>query len=344
MSGALRIDLQHTARHRPYLVVLIALTVLVSSAVVLLPRHEAKAATTYKVWHFNMCGNKCFDGKTTVVQSIYDSITKVGDKQDFVGLNEVCRNQFDALMAKLPSTWSGEFVRTLHHDNYSGLCNRGGAQVEYNYGNAVFFRAPRMNGSLDTLQLSDGDGGAEDSDPGSIKEHRKLICLTADLPSNIRLCTVHIAHLATWTNRGDTSSEAMVKQAQQIREVANRVNSYGRPVILTGDFNTEPEKFDGCGCSDGLDALYDQGRYGMGASGKFREIDEDSPGKYPWDPPCRCGINTSPNPSPAIRKIDYIFFTHSDFTWDESGSVTNPVQDSDGDQSDHKILRGRVNI
>lgn len=109
--------------------------------------------------------------------------------------------------------------------------------------------------------------------------------------------------------------------------MTNIVNGFTRPTVLMGDFNTDPT-------SDKLDRLYDSGKFDGGATGKFEEIDQDTPSYGNTNPPCRCGASTHS----SGRKIDYVFFNDGD--WQHgSGFVTDTVT-----KSDHKILRGEITL
>ena len=142
--------------------------------------------------------------------------------------------------------------------------------------------------------------------------------MTANLPKDLRFCSTHIAPLSAW------STDPHTKQKEQITAVRQIVNGFNHPVVLMGDFNTEPP-------SDKLDEIYHT-TFGGNATGKFREADQDTPSYGGSTIPCRCGAPTHSN-----GKIDFIFFT-AHFAQISGG----PSPTTTG--SDHMILRGTVQI
>ncbi|MEV5739130.1 hypothetical protein AB0L30_03645 [Microbispora rosea] len=65
------------------------------------PAHAARAATSYRAWHWNIAGNTMHHGSTTdglvaaAAQSIQDN------NAVFASLNEVCAQQFTAMINQL---------------------------------------------------------------------------------------------------------------------------------------------------------------------------------------------------------------------------------------------------
>lgn len=281
-------------------------------------------AATYNLFQFNVGGHVWEHGNDHAtspddpVEALYRSLAVDSPRERAASLNELCKNQFDHLMAKLPAEWRGRFVVTKEPQAGGDLCkaeSRDGKQ--HKFGNAILVRAaPIVSGSVRREPLPYKKNG----------EHRHLICVTADLPTKIRFCSVHIAPLGTWDN------DKHAKQKAQIRRVREVVNSFNRPVVLMGDFNTDPT-------SDKLDQIYHDTKYGGGAFGKFLEADHDtaSYGNTP-NPRCRCGHYTWSRKSGLQRKLDYIFFTDRHFS-QVSGDRATPTTNSD-----HYILRGQVQI
>jgi len=291
-------------------------------------------AVTYNLFHYNICGHVCEEGNDTrgsdqVVEALYRSLTQ-NEQEVAASLNEVCFNQFDKLRGLLePHDWHGVFVKTKDKDDDPGLCGaQSSDSQDHNFGNAIFVHAPIIAGSVDITDLPDGDGGT-----ATIKEHRKMICVTGDLTTDTRFCSVHIAPLSTWT------TDAHTKQNAQIAAVRDKVESFNRPVVLMGDFNTPPG-------SAKLDKIYHAGTPGYAdATGKFREVDDDTAAaSYGQSPPCRCGAYTF-SLADLTKKIDYIFFSAADFGGERSGSRATPTVENDGENDErHYILRGVVNI
>ena len=299
-----------------HLVALLA-TAVIAMGYVAVDAGPARAGDFYNFFQFNVCGHRCETGNDTAndptdpVRAIYKSLAEDPPPERAASLNELCRNQFDKLMELLPDEWRGRFVATAWKDaaaapegeepyrnNESDLCFQDGR--EHNYGNAILVRAPILAGSEDINYLSGTD---------STNEHRALICVTADLPTDTRFCSTHIS--PSFTTR-------------QIADVATIVDGYSSPVVLMGDFNVEPDE-------DPLDPIYSGALFDGGATGRFEEADQDTPCCGNDNPPCRCGADTG-----GTRKIDYIFFTRVHFRQVE-GFPADAVTDSD-----HHILRGRV--
>lgn len=273
---------------------------------------DTARAADYNLFHFNICGNVCEEGDDTtddpndVVEALRKSLTE-GVTEIAASLNEVCKNQFNKLMNLLPSAWNGEFVTTKRPSSSStdSLCYENGS--EHEYGNAILVKAPIVAGSVVIASL-----------PKATDETRRIVCVTANLPTDLRFCSTHIAPLGTW------STDPHTKQKEQITAVRQIVNGFNHPVVLMGDFNTEPP-------SDKLDQIYHT-TFGGNATGKFREADQDTPSYGGTTIPCRCGAPTHSN-----GKIDFIFFTvhFAQISGGPSPATTD---------SDHEILRGKVQI
>lgn len=284
---------------------------LLALALVVAQPATASAYHEWKTWHFNMAGNTEEDGRLGAVGAIHSSLTdNPGDDPKFVSLNEVCRNQYEELMRRLPADWHGEFVQTVDVADYGGLCNDEGRMAEHDYGIAVLIRGDVVAGSRFVKELSHPSRDAD----GDVIEQRKLLCKTAQAAVWVRVCTTHIDN--------EWAEGTQVKKDDQIREVKEYVEPLandGKRVVLMGDFNVEPS-------SEKLDRLYHDTIFGGGAHGVFEEVDQGSPA-------CRCGAATHDR-----GKIDYTWVNNRD--WDVlDGSVHNATT-----ASDHHILRGRIRV
>jgi len=145
--------------------------------------------------------------------------------------------------------------------------------------------------------------------PGN-PEHRGLLCVTAklgDRPTHI--CTTHIVD-----SLDDPVGDV---RRTQIALAARRVDSYGGPVVLMGDFNALPP-------DSAMSVLYTK-QHGDGGNGEFDEIGQGSHR-------CRCGDTTS-----SGSKLDYIFVSSRDFEVVDEDLRTSRF-------SDHKVLLGRVTV
>jgi endonuclease/exonuclease/phosphatase family metal-dependent hydrolase len=233
----------------------------------------------------------CNDGRVSpVAEAIKDSILDL--RPHAVSLNEMCQTQFRALRRRLRGTaWAmrGRFVVT----------KRGGSDCRRNrhgkrlFGNAVLTRGRITWKRVRRLPRPDGT------------EVRKLLCVqTRILRRATRVCSTHI------------SPEGQAKQRAQIRRVARTVTPWvrnGRPVVLMGDFNVEPD-------SRPLNRIYNPRHPGT-SRGVFQEVDETFLH-------CRCGEDTQ-----GSRKIDYVFVSGRHFRRLD-GDATH------SDISDHDPVRG----
>lgn len=101
-------------------------------------QEQAVATTqTYNIWHWNIAGNTLHNASTTdgLIDIIANSIVSNG--AHFVTLNEVCRNQYDALISALRSR--GWPVDTTNFARFvtTRAANTGVCQG-YAYGNVLF--------------------------------------------------------------------------------------------------------------------------------------------------------------------------------------------------------------
>ncbi|MDQ3933515.1 MAG: endonuclease/exonuclease/phosphatase family protein [Actinomycetota bacterium] len=326
------------------------------AGLLLLPAGQAQADHEYKLFQFNMAGNTIHTGNDTTddsndpVMSLKASLTGDADRPVAASINEMCRNQFLALLAELREAepakgWDGEFATFKHGDPHASdpdLCEQGGE--EHDYGMALLSHE-MVAGSAQRWSLSyTSDGG----------ETRKLMCITLSLAKNVKACNTHIAHLNSWTPDTDTCLDHS-KQNTQIREVADTVNNMvndQEEVILMGDFNREPTAGGGdedCNYSK-MDHLYHDTIFGGRAHGKFEEVGQWDPNStYDFIPRCRCGGLTFEyeNDGALTRRIDFIFANADDWTLENAeatGVTAAPAPDKAGRVSDHKIVRGRVRI
>jgi endonuclease/exonuclease/phosphatase family metal-dependent hydrolase len=280
------------------------------------------------------------------VMALKASLTGDADRPVVASINEMCRNQFNALMNQLQSAepgmdWRGVFAvaKSPADSSTDSLCYQGGS--EHDYGNALISHRMVAGSVLGPWSL-----------PYPTSETRKMMCVTLALAVNVKACNTHIATLDSWDVDACTQHS---RQNAQIRDVAVRVNGYvngGDEVILMGDFNREPTSGGAEDCEYAkLDALYDRDIFGGGAFGLFKEVGQwDSNSTYNFTPSCRCGDLTHKYTSSGVflnRKIDFIFANSRDWVLDDAedtGNANSPIPDKDGRVSDHKILRGKAHL
>jgi hypothetical protein len=120
-----------------------------------LPDEEHQAATTtgtYDIWHWNVAGDTRHKASTTddLIETIANSI--VANDAHFATINELCRNQYDALISALRS--GGWPVDTANFARFvTTRAANTGACSDHAYGNALFSKAPL--GTSENITLTD---------------------------------------------------------------------------------------------------------------------------------------------------------------------------------------------
>jgi endonuclease/exonuclease/phosphatase family metal-dependent hydrolase len=190
---------------------------------------------------FNMCGESCNKADTGV--SITTLMQTIDAKHPaVVFLQEVCRNQYDALKALSlqPGHWA------LH--GWTDVTIPTGCGGSDSFGDAILTHGAVTAGSVDTHSLGYAYGG----------QSRKVICMrTHSLSRPTEVCSTHIGHAVEIGHK---------HQTDQIHNAYAdaRKDGKGVPLVLAGDFNVSPT-------SNALDAVYSRG--GGGAHGTMREVD-----------------------------------------------------------------------
>ena len=284
---------------------------------------------TYRVLHWNVAGALIHHGRTDtgLIREITGAIRESGAQ--LVGINELCRSQFDALERALrESGWPrdpDDFARFAA--GRPGTLTPGDCGA---FGVAIFSR-PALGPATRFELPSDG----------SI-ESRWLICAPLVELGHLRFCVTHLTpRLVDGDNRA------------QVGEVLRRLEAYraaGDTVIVTGDFNTEPD-------AESLDAVYAPGvdtPENHGNTGEYRELDDDD-GAH-----CRgygeaTGSHATGGGCGHGRKIDFIFVRRDRIVRDDDGATADywadsrpltlgcPI-DADGRCSDHRMVTGRVRV
>lgn len=189
----------------PRVVRLAGLVVLVY-ALLRLPADAGTTPSALSVLQFNMCGNAC-GTRFAVVDDLESEITDRAQQPFVVTLNEVCRGQYDRLLADLP--YHGHFQPTMPNRCWDGS----------DYGIAVLVRSSDV-GYAGSAPLPAPAGG----------EPRTVTCVRTAFQSRpLVACATHL----------DTDPANTASQVTAVAEHAGAFRA-GAAVVVGGDFNTTP--------------------------------------------------------------------------------------------------------
>jgi endonuclease/exonuclease/phosphatase family metal-dependent hydrolase len=183
---------------------LVGLVVLVY-ALLRLPAGADTPPGTLTILQFNMCGDAC-QTRFAVVADLESEITGRGRPPFVVTLDEVCRRQYDRLLADLP--YRGHFQPTVRN-----RCSDGS-----DYGIAVLVRSSDVEYA-----------GSEPLPAPAGGEPRTVTCVRTRVQAHpLVACATHLD-----TDPANTASQvaAVDDHAEAFRDAA---------VVVGGDFNTTP--------------------------------------------------------------------------------------------------------
>ncbi|NBE96006.1 endonuclease/exonuclease/phosphatase family protein [Nonomuraea sp. KC401] len=213
------------------------------------PAPAASSATaTYKIWHWNMAGHHSHLGSTTngIIQAIAGSISY--RNPDFVSINEICRNQYSAVIDVLQGMgWPQNATNFARYEPVTAAGDPGYC-AGHGIGIAIFSRFALGETLRQTLPY-DGSG-----------KQRKLLCSHVAARPGTRFCTTHLTTVAA-------SKSA---QLGQVHGVLESYRSRGDVPIIAGDFNVQPD-------SPLLDTWYDatvNTDANHGNTGRYHELDD----------------------------------------------------------------------
>lgn len=278
------------------------------------------ADATYNVWLQNIAGWKMHGGSTTngVVEAVTTSINN--RDADLVAFNEICRQQYDAILAALrASEWPNDPTNFARFGEIrSDVCD-GQA-----FGNAVFSRDALGNSSRFMLP-----------DDGSVADHHVLCAPLADTPS-VRFCTTHI----TTSNEVIDGVKANQRQLDAANDLVEGHYENGETVIIAGDFNAQPNygRMNGW-YSSNLDTPNNSDN-----TGHYRELDDDDPQNCIGYGEPTVGVGDPPGVCQPEKKIDMIFVREDRIVGDYSADALAISQNCGGPCADHKILIGQVTV
>lgn len=183
---------------------------------------------------FNVCGNICYGGDIEAGTVVGNEIVSWDAR--IVTLNEICRNQFDRVLAD--TGMSGYYFETSGplSQNRRGVSDCPGDH----YGIGLFTDNP----------FKDASQWWALADPSS-NEYRGLICRTTTFLHTVTVCSTHIR------------PDQVDYQISQVRDHTNVVLTQNYAVVLGGDFNATPG-------SQALSRIYSS-RF-SGGYGSFSEV------------------------------------------------------------------------
>ncbi|MFG2867372.1 endonuclease/exonuclease/phosphatase family protein [Streptomyces sp. NPDC048338] len=296
---------------------------------------------------YNICGSACVaadDGGLRVDEVVEETdstlpgSTSPGWKADVVFVQEICEYQYNSIMGKLaPRGYIGNYAQTKPKGDEKGLC-----LDRSSYGMAVFVKgvlASNENGwdsantdlDLNTYQDPVGRTGRLET------ENIKSPCIKAYVQHRaLWACSVHLY----WGDEGTTAGTYRDAEAKKLGSTVDNWQAGGVPVLLGGDFNTQP-------WNPGTDPFYERFPvFDQGSYGSMTEVDETDAQFFQRDASqttkkcvennlTRCRSGETTHYGETARKIDYIFATSRFFK-----NVKGDALPRDARVSDHAKLRG----
>ena len=181
---------------------------------------QATVTGTYTVWTWNVAGWAMHRGSTSdgLMPTIADSVQRNG--ADLVALNELCEDQFVAMVDELAAAgWAEDPTNFARFEPHSPTACGGQP-----FGLAIFSKAPLGTANRYVLP-SDGTS-----------EGRRLLCAPLKSRPRLRFCTSHITPDTAVINGARAT-------ATQLDDVLRRLESFdaaGDTVLLAGDLNAQP--------------------------------------------------------------------------------------------------------
>lgn len=293
----------------------------------LLPGTSAQAADatspkTYNVWQWNVAGHTIHKGSldTGMVGAAAGSI--VYRAADFAAVNELCENQYTALVGELRDRdWPQDETNFARFEPSRQAGNPSVCDGKA-FGNAIFSRLPL--GGADRITLPD-DGSVE---------KRNMLCAGLTDGSPTRFCATHIT----------INQDVNDAQLEAVRLKLEEYHTAGDTVLIAGDFNAQPNYAR-------LNSFYSASLNTPGNpnnKGQYRELDDNDadhcPGYGEWTVE---GGGTSLSCGPNA-KLDMIFVRESalagPYSADSLGISTGCTNVPDNACSDHRVLTGTVTV
>jgi endonuclease/exonuclease/phosphatase family metal-dependent hydrolase len=297
---------------------LVGLVAVAATAVGLAWPAQATVTVTYTVWTWNVAGWAMHGGSTTdeLVSAISSSIRGTGAQ--LVALNELCREQYRAVVASLDAAgWPEDPTNFARFEPQDATACGGQA-----FGVAIFSRAPLGTASRYTLS------------PDGSSEGRRLLCAPLRARAHLRFCTSHV------TPEINVIDGRQVNKTQ-LDEVHRRLESLeaaGDTVLLAGDLNAQPH-------DERLDSWYSPAvatTHNGSNTGAYRELDDTDPRCAGYGESTTAG--TGGGRCGQSPKIDLVFVRANHLVGTYSADSLPIVSCGPAPCSDHRTLVGTVTV
>jgi endonuclease/exonuclease/phosphatase family metal-dependent hydrolase len=264
--------------------------------------------TTLRVLHWNIAGGKVHDCRTAGITAAVRQIVRERDIQ-FVGLNEVCPDQYDSIRVALREQW-GKSASA----KFSAFVGDGEGRI---VGNAIFSK--RDLDQITRKELGHDQYG-----------QRNLLCGQVAAQPHLRFCSVHLTP-------GDDKAQV---QLGRVHDAIERWWEERRDtVLLAGDFNLMPN-------DPAFNAVYSEhanhAAHNPNNHGHYHELDDNDRDH------CKgYGERSVPNldggPCGDGTRIDMIFARRNRIQDERYGSDTMNIPTTCGGAcSDHRPVRGQL--
>ncbi|MFI1192716.1 endonuclease/exonuclease/phosphatase family protein [Micromonospora sp. NPDC020750] len=282
----------------------------------------ASAATTatYDLWVWNVAGWTMHRASTTdgLIPALTGSIRARG--AEFVGLNELCYQQYQAIVADLrASGWPQDSTNFARFESSRDTVCNGQA-----FGNAIFSKAPLGAANRYTLP---SDGSAE---------RRTLLCAPLSARPHLRFCATHITPSNTVIN-------GTAINVQQLNSVRSRLEAFaasGDTVLIAGDFNAQPNY----GRLNNWYAPSLNVANNASNTGFYRELD-DLDSRCVGYGETTVAAGSTGGPCGLGNKIDLIFVRENKLAGSYTAdSLAIPTTCTIGACSDHRVVTGTVTV
>ena len=279
---------------------------------------RATMTASYTVFTWNVAGWAMHRGSVAdeLVPTVSSSIQ--GSGAQLVALNELCEDQYRAIVASLRAAgWPDDPTDFARFERQgSRLC---GGQA---FGLAIFSTAPLGAANRYTLP-SDGTS-----------EGRRLLCAPLASPGHLRFCASHITPDSTVID----GRRINVTQLAEVRRRLETFNAAGDTALLAGDLNAQPHY-------RSLDSWYSPAvatAQNASNTGAYRELDDTDP---------RCpgyGEATTPGTRGGLcgqsAKIDLIFVRANHVVGSYSADSLDIPSCNGSPCSDHRAVIGTVRV